>query len=127
MNVTQAVKSAALLILMAASLPALGDSKMFLVDMKILQDGAELATPSMLIKEGADASMSLTGEQPVALALTVTGAGESDAHILAEVETALGQMSPELLMRKDQWGSVSTGGLEFHIRVQDHIEGQSQP
>jgi hypothetical protein len=97
---------------------------MFLVDMKILQDGAELATPSMLIKEGADASMSLAGDQPVALALTVTSAGESDAHILAEVETALGQMSPELLMRKDQWGSISTGGLEFHIRVQDHFEGQ---
>jgi hypothetical protein len=127
MKITNAAKSAALLILMAASLPALSESKLFLVDMKIVEDGVELATPRMVVKEGADASMSFTGEDPLTLGLIVNGAGDGEAHVLAEVETERGQMSPELLMQKDQWGSASTGGLEFHIRVQDRAADEGPP
>lgn len=124
MNFTRTAKLAAFLMLLTASVPALSDSKLFLVDMKIVEDGVELATPRMVVKAGSDASMSFTGENPVTLGLIVNRADEGKAHILAEVETSGGQMSPELLMRKDQWGSVSTAGLEFHIRVQDHVANE---
>jgi len=124
MNLGRTIKSATSLILLAASLPALSDSKLFLVDMKIVDDGVQLATPRMVMKEGADASMSLTGADAVAIGVIVNESEAGEAHILAEVETAGGQMSPELLTQKDQWSSVSTGKLEFHIRVQDHVANE---
>ncbi len=124
MTLNTAIKAVAFLILLTASLPALSDSKMFVIDMKVIEDGVELATPRMLVKEGADASMGYSGKDAVAIGLIVSDAGAGETHILAEVETAGGQMSPELLMREDKWGSVTTGDLEFHIRVREHVANE---
>lgn len=39
---------------------------------------------------------------------------------MAEVESGDHSISPELLIQKGEWASVSVGELEFHVRVQDH-------
>ncbi|NEZ04985.1 hypothetical protein G4Y73_12575 [Wenzhouxiangella sp. XN201] len=100
---------------------AAGDSDQFLVKMKVLENGAELATPEMIVEKGSEASMNISGEQAlVAVGLIVNGHNENEAHVVAEIETSADRMSPELLVKKGQWASVSVGELEFHILVEDH-------
>ena len=86
--------------------------------MKIIDSGNEIATPSMMIKEGEEGSLSISGENSVAVELVVNSANESEAHIIAEVESDQNTMFPELLVKKGQWASVSVGELEFHVRVE---------
>lgn len=109
------------LVVSFSPLVSAGDSAQFLVNMKVVEAGAELAAPEMLVEEGSEASMSISGEQAlVAVGLIVNSQNEREAHVLAEIETPASQMSPELLVKKGQWASVSVGELEFHILVEDH-------
>jgi hypothetical protein len=99
---------------------AVGEEPTFHVDMRIVENGVELATPRMLVKEGSEASISLAGENSVAIGLIVNRQSENEAYVLAEVKTPESQISPELLIQTGEWASVSVGELEFHILVEDH-------
>jgi hypothetical protein len=114
------IQFAVISIFLFASLSAVSDTSEFLVEMKIIDAGVEMATPRMLVREGSEASMALPGENGVAVGLLVNGASETQAHVMAEVESGGHSLSPELLIQKGEWASVSVGELEFHIRVQDH-------
>lgn len=114
------IRTAAISVFLVASLNAVGDASDFLVEMKIIDAGVKVATPRMLVKEGSEASMSRSGENSVAVGLVVNSSSESEAHIMAEVESGTNSISPELLVKKGEWASVSVGELEFHIRVQHH-------
>ena len=103
-----------------ASFGAISASPDFMVEMKIIDSGTEIATPQMLVKEGAAASVTLSGKGGVAVGLIVTSSGANEAHITAEVESDGHSMSPELLVRKGEWASVSVGELEFHLLVEKH-------
>lgn len=101
---------------------AAGESSELLVSMKLIENGAELAAPQMLVENSSTASISFSGENAaVAISVVVTSQDQGEAHVLAEIETSRGQMSPELLVRKGRWASVSIGALEFHILVEDHV------
>lgn len=112
------IQAAILSFLLLASYAAASDSPDFLIEMKIIDSGIEMATPSMMIKEGVEGSLSISGENGVAVGLVVNNANENEAHIIAEVESGKNTMSPELLVKKGQWASVSVGELEFHVRVE---------
>ena len=114
------IQSAVISIFLFASLSGVSDTSEFLVEMKIIDSGVELATPRMLVREGSEASMSLSGENGVAVGLLVNSASETEAHVMAEVESGDQSISPELLIQKGEWASISIGELEFHVRVQDH-------
>jgi len=118
MKVRTMIQSAIVCVLLFLSTGALSDSPDFLVEMKIIDSGAEIATPRMMVKEGSEASMSLSGENAVSVGIVVNGHNENEAHVMAEVESGGKTMSPELLIQKGQWASVSVGELEFHIRVE---------
>ena len=120
MKIRTIIQTAAISILLVASLNAVGEAPDFIVEMKIIDGGVEMATPRMLVKEGSAASMSLSGENSVAVGLVVNSSSESEAHIMAEVESGTNSISPELLVKKGEWASVSVGELEFQIRVQHH-------
>lgn len=112
------MRVAILSVLLLLSCGALGDSPDFLVDMKIIDSGEEIATPRMMVKEGSEASVSLSGDNAVAVGIIVNGQNENEAHVMAEVESGGKTMSPELLIQRGQWASVSVGELEFHVRVE---------
>jgi hypothetical protein len=94
------------------------------INMRIVENGVELSAPRMLVKEGSEASISLSGENPLALGLVVNSLDENKAYVLVEVETAANQISPGLIMTKGEWASVSVGELELHILVKDHAANQ---
>jgi hypothetical protein len=108
---------ASLLFLFLASCDAFGSSPDFLVDMRIIDSGTEIATPRMMIKEGEAGSLSISGENSIAVGLIVSSANENEAHIVAEIESGQISMSPELLVVEGEWASVSVGELEFHVRI----------
>lgn len=114
------IQTAVIAIFLFASLNAVSDTAEFLVEMKIIDAGVEMGTPRMLVKEGSEASMSISGENGVAVGLVVNSSSETEAHVMAEVESGPNSISPELLVNKGEWASVSVGELEFHVRVQHH-------
>lgn len=59
-------------------------------------------------------------KSPATLVLSMaTVPNVSDSRVfLTELERDAGQISPELLILKNQWLSVSITDLEFHIDVQ---------
>lgn len=118
MKLITTIQAATLSFLLLSSYAVGSDSPDFLIEMKIIDSGTEVATPSMMIKQGAEASLSISGKNSVAVGLVVNSANENEAHIIAEVESGQNTMSPELLVRKGQWTSVSVGELEFHVRVE---------
>jgi len=118
MKLLTTIQAAILSVLLLASYAAASDLPDFLIEMKIIDSGTEIATPSMMIKEGAEGSLSISGENSVAVGLVVNSANENEAHIIAEVESGQNTMSPELLVKKGQWASVSVGELDFHVRVE---------
>ncbi len=105
-------------VLLLATFAVAGDSPDFLVEMKIIDSGNEVATPSMMIKEGAEGSLSRSGEGGFAVGLAASSADEGEVHVIAEVESGQNKMSPKLLVREGEWASVSVGELEFHLRVE---------
>ena len=118
MKLSTTIQFAIFSFLFLASYDAASNSPDFLIQMKIIDSGNEIATPSMMIKEGEEGSLSISGENSVAVELVVNSANESEAHIIAEVESGQNTMFPELLVKKGQWASVSVGELEFHVRVE---------
>lgn len=118
MKLSTTIQFAIFSFLFLASYDAASNSPDFLIQMKIIDSGNEIATPSMMIKEGEEGSLSISGENSVAVELVVNSANESEAHIIAEVESDQNTMFPELLVKKGQWASVSVGELEFHVRVE---------
>lgn len=118
MKLLTILQTAVFSVLLLASCTACGDSPDFLVEMKIIESGTEIATPRMMVKEDSEASLSISGENSVAVGLIVNSANEHEAHVIAEIESAEHTMSPELLVKKGQWASVSVGELEFHLRVE---------
>lgn len=114
---TRIIQTALFSIALFVSFSAISDSSDFLVEMKIIDKGVELSTPSMLVKEGAEASMSITGEDHIAVGLVVNSSNETEAHVMAEVDSGSNNMSSELWVRKGEWTSVAVGELEFHARV----------
>lgn len=104
--------------LLLVTVGAIGASPDFLVEMKIVESGTEVATPRMIVKEGSGASMSISGENVIAVGLVVNASNESEVHIMAEIDAGESSMSPELLVEKGEWASVSVGDLEFHMRVE---------
>lgn len=106
------------LLLVAYSVGA--EAPEFKVSMKIVENGVALSTPIMLVKDGADASISAGGDNPVSVGLRVNQHHGAQAHVLAKVETATNRISPELLVTKGEWASISVGELEFHVLVQAH-------
>ena len=119
MKYTTTIQLALSILLLALSSGAMADSPDFLVEMKILESGEEIAAPRMMIAEGVEASTSLSGEDSVAVGLVVNSSNEGEAHVLAEVEANGSSLSPEILVNKGSWAAVSVGSLEFQIRVQD--------
>ncbi|WP_376693082.1 hypothetical protein [Wenzhouxiangella sp. EGI_FJ10409] len=103
---------------------ATADSPDFLVEMRIMESGTEVASPQIMIKEGAEGSLSTSGESGVALGLVVNEVSEQEVHVMAEVESGQSAMSPELLIRTGQWASVSSGDMEFHLRVEHLAAGE---
>lgn len=59
---------------------AIAEEPDFEINMRIVKNGVELSTPSMLVKEGSEASISLSGENPVALRLVVSSSDENEVH-----------------------------------------------
>lgn len=104
--------------LMLTSFALASETPDFLVEMRIVDAGVEVAAPRIMIKEGVEGSMSTSGDDGIAVGLVVTSASENEAFIIAKVESGENSMSPELLIRKGQWASVSVADLEFHVRVE---------
>jgi hypothetical protein len=115
LNTIQAVCLSAMI---GASCALASDTPDFLVEMRIVDSGVEVATPRIMIKEGVEGSMSISGDDGMAVGLVVTSASENEAFIIAKVESGENSMSPELLIQKGQWTSVSVADLEFHVRVE---------
>ena len=113
--------SLALFLLIAAP-GAFGESPDLWVDMSIKDAAVEIASPRVLVEDGAEASVSVSGEHPVAVNLVVRSTSADQAHIRAEVKTSGRDFSPELVVRKGEWARVSAGSLELEIRVEDHSE-----
>jgi hypothetical protein len=120
MKIRTMIQIAAFSVFLLTSLNVVSDSSDFLVEMRIIDAGVERATPSMLVKEGSEASMSLSGDNSVAVRVVVNSFSEIEAHVMAEIESVTNSISPELLVKKGEWASVSVGELEFHVRVQHH-------
>jgi hypothetical protein len=119
MKYTTTIPLALSILLLASLSGAVADSPDFLIEMKILESGEEIAAPRMMIAEGVEASTSLSGEDSVVVGLVVNSSSEGEAHVLAEVEANGSSLSPEILVNKGSWASVSVGSLEFQVRVQD--------
>lgn len=122
MMIDLTTKFALALFLLIAAPGALGESPDLWVDMSIKDAAVEIASPRVLVEDGAEASVSVSGEQPVAVNLVVRSTSADQAHIRAEVKTSGRDFSPELVVRKGEWARVSAGSLELDIRVEDHSE-----
>lgn len=92
--------------------------------MRIMENGMEVAAPRMLVQEDAEASVALSGEVPAAVGLKIKGVNSDEVHVLAEIETESSSMSPELLIKKGAWASVTVGDFEFHVHVEDHTAAE---
>lgn len=116
------IKAFLAIILFLIPLAAFAESSELTVSMRIIEGGVERFTPSMVVREGEEASMSLSGEAESALTIGLVASGleNDEAHVRADIETAENQLSPELVVSKGEWASVAVGGLEFHILVDDH-------
>lgn len=112
------IKSAIFAVLLLATFGVASDTPDFLIEMKIIDAGTEIATPRMKVREGEEASMRLSGQGTVAVGLIVNSANAQEAHVIAEVQAGDKRMSPELWVRKREWASVSVGELAFHVRVE---------
>lgn len=104
--------------LLLAAFGVASDTPDFLIEMKIIDSGTEMATPRMTVKEGEEASMSLSAKNAVSVALIVNSSSEHEVHVIAEISSGDNKMSPELWVRKREWASVSVGDLAFHVRVE---------
>lgn len=122
MNHSVHFKTASIVALLLVAFSVAAEAPKFKVSMRIVENGVELSTPMILVEEGADASISLAGDNPVAVGLRVNRHGGEEAHVLAKVETATNRISPELLVTKGEWASISVGELEFHIMVQAYAD-----
>lgn len=118
MNQSNHFKTAFIVALLLVAFSAEAEAPAFKVSMKIVENGVALSTPVMLVKAGADASISVGGDNPVSVGLRVNQHHGAQAHVLAQVETATNRISPELLVTKGEWASISVGELEFHVLVQ---------
>lgn len=121
MKITRLFQFAMILSLFTFAYAATPDYK---VSMRVVENGEELASPSMLIEEGADASISLAGDHPVSIGLVVTEQGSDEFHLHTEIETSSNEISPELLVRQGEWASVAVDEFEFHVMVEDHAAGE---
>lgn len=83
-----------------------------------------MATPQVMIEEGAEGSLSMSGESSVALGLIVNDVNDQEVHVIAEVESGQSAMYPEVLIRTGKWASVSTGDMGFHLRVERLSAGE---
>lgn len=120
MKILIVIQFALFSIFVLASQNAIGDTPDFLVEMKIVNAGVEMAAPSLMVKEGTEASLSRSGEDGVSIGLVVNNVSETEAHLIVEVESGANSISPDLFLRKGEWASVSSGDLAFHVRVQHH-------
>lgn len=118
MNHCSHFKTAFIVALLLVAFSVGAEAPAFKVSMRIVENGEELSTPLMLVKEGADASISVGGDNPVSVGLRVNQHHGEQAHVRAQVETKTNSMSPELLVTKGEWASLSVGELEFHVLVQ---------
>ncbi len=105
--------------LLSVPLFAAAKSPDFDVNMRIVENGVELATPRMLVAAGTDASMSMSGEKSLSIGLVVNSPNEGQVHVAATIETSANTMTPAIITNKGEWASISNGELEFHILVED--------
>lgn len=88
--------------------------------MRVVEHGETLFEPRMRVRAGEEASMVRGGEAaPVSIGLVVDHLDGDRAQVLARIETVERAIEPELVVRKGEWASVASDGLEFHILVED--------
>ena len=89
--------------------------------MRVVEHGQTLVEPRMRVLAGEEASMVRGGEgvAMVSIGVVVDHLDDDRARVVARIETAEQAIEPELVVRKGEWASVASDGLEFHILVED--------
>lgn len=120
MNENRPLPSFLLAILLFIPAAVSAESPALALSMRIIENDSEIGQPSLVIKEGADASMSMSGEAGYDLELVVNSLEEGRARVRADIGTAENAMSSELVVNKGEWAAASEGDLKFHVLVRDH-------
>ena len=85
------------------------------VSVKLSHQGEVFASPVVVAREGEPAKMSVGGEKPYSLQLTVIPAPDGKLSIATVLESPLGDMAPTVVIEPGKQASMSVGGMAMSL------------
>jgi hypothetical protein len=106
----------AFLLSMFAPLVAIaGDS--FKVSATLSHNGVVFASPVLVVKDRALASVVVAGENGYKLALTVSDIGDGKLNIKTDLDSSHGSISPTLVIQPGELSSIRIGDLSISLKA----------
>jgi len=99
--------------------PALASPNVYEVAASIKQDGKTIATPSVRVKPGASAEMSVAGEDGFRLSVIVMPSDSAALDVSVDVGTNQASLKSVVATLAGKPIVVSTGALEVSVTVKD--------
>jgi hypothetical protein len=103
--------SAVLALALAATSPTSFAAQLYKVSANLSHNGKLFGSPSVVVKEGADATVAVSGPNGYKLALNVTDAGKGQLKIVTHLDTAYGSIAPAMVVLAGQPATVSVGHI----------------
>jgi hypothetical protein len=74
-----------------------------------------IGSPLIVVKEGVNAIVAVSGSNGYKLALTVTDAGKGQFKIVTHLDTAYGSITPEMVVLAGRPAAVSVGNIAIGL------------
>ena len=97
-----------------------GNDKLYKLAFSISQDGKPLASPEVVVREGVEGSVEMSGPNSLKLNFTVTDLGDNKLQISTRVVSPRSSSSPTIIVRQGQAGSISDGNVELQVTATRH-------
>ncbi len=102
---------------LAATSPTSFAAQLYRVSANLSHNGKLFGSPSLVVKEGADATVAVSGPNGYKLALSVTDAGKGQLKIVTHLDTAYGSIAPQMVVLAGQPATVSVGNTAIGVTV----------
>jgi len=92
-------------------------ARTFHVEIRVLVQTTVIATPRMIVAEGAEASVSRANGEPLEVALTIHSDGRDHANVSAAVQTEAGSLAEDRKLVLGEWTTIAQGVVGLDLRI----------
>ncbi|WP_158884547.1 hypothetical protein [Rhodanobacter sp. L36] len=107
--------SAGLALALCGNSPANFAAQLYKVSLDLSHNGKLFGSPSVVIKDGADATVAVSGPNGYKLALNVADGGKGQLKIVTHLDTAYGSIAPAMVVLAGQPATVSVGHIAIGL------------